>query len=351
MIARESRRWEHGSDFHWFFEPRDLLAPEKVWPESRMWMGSGRDALRQASDIGSRRAGWTRAWVPDFLCQEVVADLAEVIETASYPCDPWGAAQLPGGLSKRDVVVSVPYFGMQVGPAREDAFGLIEDHTHDPWSQRARESNADLCIASLRKTLPIPEGGVVWSPAGWPLPEAPPVSATRERAAARKRSGMLLKAAYLAGANVSKQAFLDLFALGESEIAEGATSGMTTTTRELVGLLPVSRWQAQRRRGHEILTNALRSVSWLTPLEARADMCPFAFIALVEDEERRTRVRRELIRRDVYPPVLWPLEKTCVPVRERARELSRRMLVVHCDARYEMADLERVAALILGAGK
>jgi hypothetical protein len=76
------------------------------------------------------------------------------------------------------------YFGLRTPPDLElpEGVEVLEDHSHDPVSAWAEQSSADFCLASLRKTLPINDGGALWSPVGHRLPPAPP-----DRAAASGR--------------------------------------------------------------------------------------------------------------------------------------------------------------------
>jgi hypothetical protein len=289
--------------------------------------------------------------VPDFLCQDVVETLVGEIAVESYPDDPWSSPSFPQAGSG-DAVLVVPYFGLRspvvpIGAVRCD---IIEDHTHDPWSTWAQTSDADFCVASLRKTLPVPEGGVVWSPRAHPIGEAPVTTMTRALAAGRKRDAMTLKAAYLDGAGISKEDFRALAMSGESEIASGEISGMTAMTRIELPILPAALWRLVRRANHSLLADRLRDLGWLAISLACDDAVPFALIALVDDAERRDRIRRTLMEQRIYPPVLWPLEQTVVDVRSAARELSRRVLVLHCDARYDRVAIERVAVAVRAAG-
>src|SRR5262249_44040970 len=89
---------------------------------------------------------------------------------------------------------------------------VIEDHTHDPLSDWARASTASYCVTSLRKTLPVPDGAVVWSPRGENLP-AP--TGDESTAAQWKLVAMILKAAWLSGKTVSKAEFRSLQQTGE----------------------------------------------------------------------------------------------------------------------------------------
>ncbi len=75
-----------------------------------------------------------------------------------------------------DAILAVDYFGARHGAAwrafqagRQDTL-LIEDHSHDPQSTWATSSTADYAFASLRKTMPISDGAILWSPRGRALP-------------------------------------------------------------------------------------------------------------------------------------------------------------------------------------
>ncbi len=354
-MTTRTDRWEHGSDFHTLLAPIELPpAPTPWWPAGAELFGSGRDAMRFVLRVGRERHGWSRLFVPDYFCQEVIAALAtERLLVETYRCNPWSDVVLGGDFGRHDVLLTLPYFGQRpppsVAPRPMRPFWVIEDHTHDPTSVWATTSHADYCVASLRKTLPIPEGGIAWSGAG-PLPAAPPCTPDRERAASAKREAMWLKAAYLAGAGVDKPAFRELALEGEASIASGDVSGMTRATRQLLPLLPIAEWRAVRRANHQRLNEALRDLSWLTPLDAHPDGYPSAFVARVDTHERRERVRSRLISNRVYPAVLWPLDEPVVAVSPIAREISKTILVLHCDARYDATDLQRVASLVAAAG-
>ena len=67
------------------------------------------------------------------------------------------------------MVVGVNYFGVreaepwQAWRERTECI-LVEDHAHDPASAWATTSTADYAFSSLRKTLPVPDGAILWSP-------------------------------------------------------------------------------------------------------------------------------------------------------------------------------------------
>lgn len=343
-------RWEHGSEFHWPPLPEAAVSEVMPW-EAGALFGSGRDALRAVIEFGRRARGWRRFWVPSFFCQEVVASLASTgLPLAVYPDGPLVSSLIPPPLCAGDAFLHVNYFGLREGPslALPDRVDLVEDHTHDPASPWAASSTASFCIASLRKTLPIPDGGVAWSPRGIALPSAAPVSVERARGSANKLAAMLLKRLYFLGHPIEKEEFRRLAAEGEAAIATGPVSGMPAPTFALLRGLPIRAWRAARGENHARMARLLERAPSMRVLRPVSPECvPSCVYLIFETAERKERVRNSLIQQKIYPSVLWSLDETVLPVTEEDRALSRRVLSVHCDSRYSAEESERVAALIV----
>ena len=346
-------RWENGSDYPWIGLPSAASAGEAdpvPWASGGLLLSSGRDALRLVLSTGMRRRGWRRLWVPQYFCQVVTAALVTPgLELRAYADSPLRSTpQLPDA-SLGDAMLVVNYFGLRNAVHVTPPLGVdvIEDHSHDPTSTWAASSSADFCVASLRKTVPIPDGGVVWSPVGHGLPRPPRITEQRRRAAASKLAGMLLKAMYLDNHDVEKATYRDLLAGGEEALHVPAISGISDVSRSLVQAFSFRAWRDARRRNHALLAERLAGIKWLRVLMPDSDdAVPFSAVVLTESAERRELVRQWLIANRVYPAVLWPLEETVLDVSDDARSLSRRLLSIHCDGRYDAPGIERVAGLV-----
>jgi len=347
-------RWEHGSEFHWPDIPNSV-AVEPPWGRHRALFGSGRDALRALVEHGRAHFGWQRLWMPSYFCQEVVASTKTAIELAIYSDTPetvpdFGDVQVRPG----DAVFIANYFGLRSRIVPPAAAVIVEDHTHDPWSGWSRGSGADFCLASLRKTLPVPDGGLVWSPRGHVLPPVREVTTERATASSNRTAGMLLKRLYLEGGAISKEQFRALLLAGDEQIASGAISGMLAFTEALLGALPVREWRLQRRRNHQAFLAHFQSARPETlrvlHCHANEDMAAFSIIVIVDQPARRDAIRQRLIAQRIYPAVLWPLEQLELDGVPWAHvQLSRCMLSLHCDFRYTTTDLVRVADALLAA--
>jgi hypothetical protein len=203
----------------------------------------------------------------------------------------------------------------------------------------------------LRKTLPIPDGGAVWSPAEHDVPVAGPATDERKAASHMKLSAMALKTAYLSGGGVDKERYRTLQVDGERRIAAGPISGATELVTELLPSLPWEPWRLARRLNWEFLVSALGAQEGLRILEPHdRDACPFSLVLDLGAKGIRDRVRSLLIEESIYTAVLWPLDEGPQnDLTRTAAELSNRLLSVPCDFRYTQPDLLKVAKSIVAA--
>ena len=257
-----------------------------------------------------------------------------------------------------DVVLRVNQFGLQtldpLRNIRRPGVDFIDDHTHDPWSYSAWHSDADWCFASLRKTLPVADGAVLWSPRSHPLPQEPELTTERQLASLRKLAGMLLKDRYLEGVGVEKAFFRLLAVEGEQGIGEGAPSAMTPWSSAMVARMPTEAWRITRRRNHGTLSGALAEIPSLRVLPPlREDLgCPFMVVVLFDCPGRRDTVRRHLLNARIYPGAHWALDPPAIQgIPTEHQNLSRRILTLSCDMRYGTADLLQVGAAVRRAAQ
>ncbi|MEP6651730.1 MAG: hypothetical protein ABJA82_00135 [Myxococcales bacterium] len=353
---------EHGSEPHWGLGRVAVRPSEKapVTPWSgtpHLLLASGRDAMVAALQ-GAKFQGARRLFCPSYFCQEVVPALASAgLPLLTYPDAPtlppprWGQLN---GVATTDVVLTCGFFGVR-GPGFLDAPPaqmIIEDHSHDPYSSWAFCSKAHYAVASLRKSLPLPDGAVLWSPRGSELPEQPPF--LRQGAVADKLSGMLLKAAYLEGVGgqgrIAKNTFRDLLASGEEQMGAGPLSGISPLSAAALALVDGGLASELRRRNHAAFVSCLSELKDPLPMAAVEEAAPFAVSLIFSTRQRRDQARTRLIERGVYPSVLWSLDEPQLPaISAEHIELAGRMLAIACDARYAPGDMEWAAARLLEA--
>ena len=333
---------EFGSDFHFV---SCGLAPKAPLFPSAVFYADGRQALIHLCQTW----GWKRIWVPEYFCYEVLASWqAAGLNLVFYPDYPGAddeSAVRSIAFQEGDALLRVNYFGMRL---RRSNAGIpvpvVEDHTHDLVGDWASGSDADYCLASLRKTLPVAEGGVLWSPRGCPLPPPPAVLLENESVAGRRWEAMRMKSQYLAGDPVEKAAFRQVFLETEAYFDTAPVSSLDARSQAFLQDFDIASWYAGKRRNFEAMTS-LESRHF-TILAPEGEACyPFSLVVLCESAAYRDQLRRRLIADEIYPAVLWSIPPEA-PVSEAARSFACRMLSLHCDGRYSLVDMQLLQSRI-----
>lgn len=339
---------EFGSDFHaikdYQFPYSDKNSLFKgVWPFS-----DGRMGLIALI----RSEGWKRLWVPEYFCYEVIASVEEMtgIEIACYQdyplCsdDQSEVSNLP--FKDGDALLRMNFFGTRGYRSNKDIpVPVIEDHSHDLTGDWAANSDADWCISSLRKTLPIAGGGIVWSPKGHAIKGDLATSDECEKMMGLRWKAMDMKADYLKGEDVSKDSFRQLYVESEEWFEKADVCGIDERSRKTVDKLDVTAWNEAKQRNWRLLNDLLGSSFFvLQPENSKCNM--FSFAILANDAKDRQRIRKNLIERQVYPAILWQVPES---VSKESREVSERVLSIHCDGRYEETDIRQLADIIYDA--
>ncbi|MEG4441356.1 DegT/DnrJ/EryC1/StrS aminotransferase family protein [Microcoleus sp. AT9_B5] len=352
MIAR----WEVGSEFHW---SDDALTPpsssENLFPENYELFSTATGILLAIERfLKGSREGRLRLHLPTYYCMEVAAKISKNFELCWYrdlPAEPVpdfnSLRPLPG-----DLVLAVNLFGVKEGKPWQDWLSqnqdiiLIEDHSHDPFSLWAQHTTAHFAMASLRKTLPIPDGAMIWSGQKMELPRP---SKPESPAAAQKLTAMLLKRSYLMGADISKDSYRSLQMEGEEHLINDGDRSISTLTNNVLLSLKISEMRQQRATNVKdfldmLLKNQQESYQPLFTNWSSGSV-PFNSILLCKNHQIREELRRFLISKNIFAPVHWPQPPDRLSGNDpKAFDLSNRLLTVPTDHRYSYNDIEQVAA-------
>ncbi|MEU4216123.1 hypothetical protein [Actinoplanes sp. NPDC026623] len=345
---------EVGSEFHW--DPAALLGAEQGgglprWvPDRHALFATGCGALLAVLRL---LAPAGRLHVPSYFCMGVVEALSAEVPIAWY-------RHLPDGDGPRwatllaepgDVVLAQNLFGRDVREPwdawREEHPGVavVEDHSHDPFGTWARESTAGYVVASLRKTLPLPDGGLLWSPQGLDLPRP---RGEESPGAHLKLAAMLLKSAWLGGRPIGKEGFRALQQQGEHALL-GSTGPASAVTAATLPILNVAGLRAASTGNVEALLAALpeHSPAWRVLTGGPAGAAPFRVQLVCPSEETRDALRDRLAGHGIFAPVHWRQDRTGLwSGDEEAADLAERMLTVPVDHRCGPDEIRRTAGVL-----
>ena len=196
-----AERWEAGSDFDFSEETGSATLP---WQSRPVTLG-----LRARCHPGRLRMGSATAWLASAVDAVVLLSGRRGLHATQRPGGglPLGADRWrrpAGRTSAGDVVFVSAMFGAQPSVRVEGSGAIIEDHSHDLLAPPAIASTADYVIVSLRKTLPLPDGGAAWSPQGHDLPPERTMTDAHASGALERMSAMALKRMYLDGEPVGQ---------------------------------------------------------------------------------------------------------------------------------------------------
>lgn len=307
---------------------------------------------RQCIVVLIRQYGWRRLWMPDYFCYEVMDTIKEQtgIEVLFYEDNPLKEANVEHLPYKEgDVLLRMNFFGLkELRSNKQIPVPVIEDHSHDPFGHWALYSDADWCVSSLRKTLPIPEGGMMWSPKqlrveGLELRD----SKENEKIAAIRWEGMVMKAKYLKGVNNSKEEFRKRYTETEKWFDHAEPSQIDKRSHEFITKqFDLNLWLGAKRRNWELLKTLVDKENYEV-LRAEHESCTmFSFVILLESKTQRDEVRKKLIESCVYPAILWNVPDTAST---SSKDISNRMLSIHCDGRYTEDDIKQLAVILNNA--
>lgn len=335
---------EFGSDFHYIDTYNSGRAHLTDVFRGAVLLADGRQCIVTLI----KHYGWNRLWMPDYFCYEVIETIKEMtgIEVMLYGDNPLKEGcvdQLP--FEKGDVLLRMNYFGMRdLRSNKNIPIPVIEDHSHDPFGHWALYSDADWCISSIRKSLPLPEGGMMWSPKGHELPKVPKSSDENEKIAATRWEGMDMKAAYLRGDDVSKDEFRKKYTETEEWFDTAEPSLIDERTEEFISKqFDLNLWLGAKRKNWALL-NSLVNKERCKVLIAEHESCTmFSLVLQFENKTKRDKVRKSLIENCVYPAILWNVSEKAS---ESSKNFSERMLSIHCDGRYNEEDVRQLASIL-----
>jgi hypothetical protein len=346
-MKRGLERWEIGSEFQWTGLPQ---APFVPLPEPATWFLLGRhavvDLLRGVPSIARR------LWVPGYFCHDVADYWRGFCPIAIYADDPrrqepdWATLQP----SKNDIVLAVNYFGFRSGEPwqqwrKRQACILLEDHSHDPVSVWAQHSQADYAFSSLRKTMPVPDGAILWSPQGHPLPQT-----TEEEFAgsALKLAAMIWKREYLEGrASPAVKSIYRQWQRAGEDALERSTKVFSATRfsrQYLAAGVPV-RWRHRRELNVRRLLRQYQTSSRIHPVFVSwpPGSTPSGAVFRFDSPTSRDRTRKRLEAARIYCPIHWPAPSHCD---QTVRELAATILTVPTDHRYGNVDMDRILRVL-----
>jgi len=337
-----------GGEFE--LRPRDLdvgsatVAPLPTFGAAHeLWLDSGRSALTLVARELQRAGMRPIVWLPAYCCESVAAPFRRCMLDVRFYAVGAGLDRVDADPSPGDVLLFVHYFGrrnqtalQRVQTWRDRSVLVVEDCVQAALTSGVGR-NADHALTSLRKLLPQPDGALLAS--RHPLDAR--IDPADEAFISARTTGKLLR-----GAGAASASFLPLFEQSEQRLDDGRVRAMSWLSRRLLGMTDLRQAAARRVTNFARLSRELRRLGstcqarplWDTLEDGEVPLgCP-----VIVDTAHRDALRRHLAQHDIFCPIHWDLSHVTGGGFDAEHALSKSMLTLPIDQRYDEDDMTRI---------
>lgn len=308
---------------------------------------TGRQALKYIFNAVGNKVNSKTIWLPEYYCQHVTHWLKQNFNNISfYEVDPFNfdkPTDIESFCSPNDIVLLNNFWGLSNYhiPNKKNRAIYIEDHSHGWLSDSCIHSEADYCIASLRKSLPIPLGGILWSKV--PL-EKPLQYFTKDNTLYKVwdsiEKAMLLKTSMNSESTSDIQIndYLSLVYEAEEILHENHNIvELKTNHKDYIEKFLTYNYLSIKEKHLNFLLENLKKTTTFKVLQYK-NQPTFGLELLFNSENQFSNFKSYLIKNKIFPSFLWP--------NNPAKFKNTLLLNLHIDYRYSNLDLKYISDII-----
>lgn len=314
-------------------------------PTNKILFYTGRQAIKYVVELIKLNQDTFTIWLPDYYCMHVTKWLknnySNIKTYKTNPSEPGFEVNADKFASEGDAVIINNFWGISKCKIFKGTKNItvIEDHSHGWLSPTCIDSDADYCIVSLRKSLPIPLGGMAWSPKNHKIAGNVSLESTNFYETTWKciLKGMDLKYDYEISGDISlKENSLSL--IGKAELDLHNNNSLVTMNNEHKKTIndflninyTIFKFKNIKQLAEHILPN--KNFNFITSNLFGA----FGAILFFKDLDYLNTFKKYLISKSIYPSLLWPNNEPSYGY----------YLNIHIDYRYGKDDMLYVAKTI-----
>jgi dTDP-4-amino-4,6-dideoxygalactose transaminase len=305
--------------------------------------------------INSRSSIWylinslkpRQVWCPSYLCHTIIdainrtesrINFFEVDDQLSIPKNNWVKK-----VEKGDIVIFINYFGFPteeriLSDVKEAGAWIVSDSSQTLFLSNG-EDNIDFSIYSPRKIIGIVDGGIICQHSKLEM-DMIKLEQPEDSWWLRAFQASILRRDFDIQGNDRK--WFEIFQETEKESPIGAYKMSDLSKGLLLNHFNYNRIFDKRRENYSTLATRLESIA-LKPYLPE-NVAPLGFPIIVSN---RDSVRESLFKNQIYPPVHWDI-KNWTPERFRkSHALSREIMTIPCDQRYDTDTMEMIADHLL----
>lgn len=347
---------EIGSEF--WLEKYEKSHRNYLQKENEILLMSGRTAIDFAIQILQKRI--EKVYMPSYCCESMLMPLLDKkIKIEFYDVTfENGKIIYQIDLNKEcDIFLAMNYFGFSscnmdeyIEHFHSRGITVIEDSTHSFLSERKYNKKSDIVIASLRKWFPIISGSVLIlnnEALTAKVKEQEKILTENQEYTKIKEEAMCEKEKYIhQKEQIEKDVFLNKFKKSNEILKQNYKNyKIDKKSKEILECLAIDKIKESRRKNAKIIYNFLKNqkeYKYLEEIDYDKD-CPL-FIPIFMEEEKRNKLRSNLIQNNIYCPIHWPIPKEIQEPKQT--KIYQMELSLICDQRYSEEDIKHYLSLI-----
>lgn len=306
---------------------------------------SGRSAMYAILEHIKTYSQINTLWIPDYYCKNVVNFLKRNYPNLkTYYINAFDCKQIfnyKKFAKYNDVIILNNFWGLfnyNIDNRDKNKPIIIEDFSHGWLTKQCLDSKADYCIASVRKSYPIPGGGVAWIPNKNFEFYQKKSDIDALIAFEKLKASLYKKYEFLKKNAGNKQAYLDLLLLGETYIT--ASNSYIKPHGELYSQIEdyiKFNLNTVKSKNLKVVRPLIKPSPHFKIIE-REGFSPFGLMLLFKDELKYQNFKSFCINHQIYPANLWP--------NNTLKTKWKHFLNFHVDFRYNDKDMHYLAGII-----
>lgn len=218
---------------------------------------------------------------------------------------------------------------------------LIRDITHTLLIQNESEHIDDYTIASLRKWVNIPDGGLLWTNQEVKRSEwcESPIFAIRRLEAQKMRTEF-----FETGNENLKDKYRKIFSAVSDLLDSGSPVKMTEYSYQIASNVDWKRIRKTRKENADVLREIFNRCMDINVIDSCGEESNLYVPILVNNREV---IQNCLSKAGIFNTIIWPLRDEQKKCCENAGHIYNHMLAVPCDQRYSKDDMEHIGEKIV----
>ena len=350
MIKEYGYEYDATLDQELWDKTKGRITYENLW--NAICLRSGRDALKAIA----REYEPITVYIPALACDSMILPFEMYGHTVEfyklnndYTIDVEYLVKLIREHGEVGLFLYMDYFGIMsikdsdLQSLREEYSQLIfiEDRTHNLIWDRKSKFQSDYIMASLRKWINVPDGGLLWAKEELKNNK---FSEDTFFASTRLKAQCMRNKFFTTGDQTIKSEYRKIFSM-VSEIIDKTKepSRMSAYSYRIAASCDWEKVRCQRKSNAEILLRILQNGD-IHLIQDRVGLSDLYVAFTIKD---RDQIQSQLSQMGIFNTNIWPLNNEQKKICDIARFTEEHMLAAPCDQRYSMEDMEFMGKEIL----